>query len=109
MRWLRPTSSLSDADKCMPSEREPSSEVAGRRSQPLTPSRTDQSFTTSDEAAAQAALKVQFLREDLDHVSKACTEAASKPGPGRLFFLLRKKWQLTQALFEAENHLRLLR
>lgn len=52
---------------------------------------------------------IQLLREELAEVTEACAAASAQGEPGRLFFLLRKKWQLMQQLFETENQLRLLR
>lgn len=49
--------------------------------------------------------RVTTLREELAAVTAACDRARQEKRPGELFFLLRKKWTLTQLLFQAESEL----
>lgn len=52
--------------------------------------------------------QIDRWKEDLAAVATACDAARQAGQTGRLFFLLRKKWKLTQRIFEAESALRLL-
>jgi len=56
----------------------------------------------------EVSARVRVLTENLARITDACTLANQQGQLGSLFFLLRKKWQLMQELFEAENRLRRL-
>lgn len=50
--------------------------------------------------------RIIHLKQELASVTRACEAATGEPG--HLFFLLRKKWKLTQEIFQAESELLLL-
>lgn len=55
--------------------------------------------------APSVQARIAELKEELAAVTRQC-EAANREGqPGRLFFLLRKKWTLTQHIFQAESEM----
>jgi hypothetical protein len=58
----------------------------------------------SDDIAAH----VRRLKEELAAVAQACEAARREGYSGNLFFLLRKRWKLTQRVFEAESAVQLL-
>jgi hypothetical protein len=56
---------------------------------------------------ADLVAEIGRLRQDLAAVQEDCESATRRHSqPGNLYFLLRKKWKLTQRLFEAESRLR---
>lgn len=57
--------------------------------------------------SAEVAARLSRLKEELAAVTQACEDARKKGETGGLFFLLRKKWKLTQRIFEIESGLRL--
>ena len=54
---------------------------------------------------AATVARIAQLRQELAAATQACESAKNLRQPGNLFFLLRKKWKLTQQLFEAESKL----
>ncbi len=57
--------------------------------------------------SAELEREIDKLKLELASVSDECETAREGRDPGVLFFLLRKKWRLTQALFELESRRRL--
>jgi hypothetical protein len=54
-------------------------------------------------APSDALARIAQLKQELASVTHACETTASSPG--NLFFLLRRKWKLTQELFQMESEL----
>ncbi len=52
--------------------------------------------------------RIRRLEHELSVVNQACDAARLHRQAGQLFYLLRKKWKLTQAIFEAESAIQLL-
>lgn len=52
---------------------------------------------------SRVPLKIAQLKLELAEVSRKCEAAAVEGKPGQLFFLLRKKWMLSQHIFQAES------
>lgn len=48
-------------------------------------------------------LRIAQLKQELAEVTRKCEAATLAGKPGQLFFLLRKKWTLTQHVFQAES------
>ena len=49
--------------------------------------------------------RIDELKQELTDVTRRCEAATLVGKPGQLFFLLRKKWTLTQHVFQAESEL----
>jgi hypothetical protein len=54
-------------------------------------------------APSDAAARIAQLERELDAVTRACDAALATPG--NHFFLLRRKWKLTQELFQIQSEL----
>lgn len=65
----------------------------------------DRLWFGEDERRSDLRRRITRLREELAALTDACDKAREQQRPGYLFFLLRKKWTLTQHLFQAENKL----
>ncbi len=61
----------------------------------------------SERAVVAADARIHALREELTRITRDCAAARELGRTGSHFFLLRKKWQLMQELFEVENRQRL--
>jgi hypothetical protein len=59
-------------------------------------------------ALTAAEARIRTLRQRLLRITTECADAGALGRPGQLYFLLRKKWQLMQELFQAENNRQLL-
>jgi hypothetical protein len=52
---------------------------------------------------SRVPLRIAQLKQELAEVSRQCETATLESKPGQLFFLLRKKWMLSQHVFQAES------
>jgi hypothetical protein len=59
----------------------------------------------SSEVKPELSARIALMKTELANLTRAYESARREGQPGRLFYLLRKKWTLTQNLFEAESQL----